>query len=68
MTLLAALRNKSTTLVGSEQNVYQWTVVLVNNHYKNPAKNVGIVQSWHHHHLAKKKVPVSCSRHDIADK
>jgi len=58
--------SKSKTLVGSEQNVYQWTVVSVSNHYQNPAKNVGVVQSGHHFHLVKKKV--SCSRYDIADK
>ena len=33
------------------QHVYPRTVVSVSQHYKNPTKRVGLVQSGHHHHL-----------------
>ena len=54
----AALRNKSNDWLDRNQNnVSEWSdmsirgLLLVNLHYKNPTKHVGLVQSGTHHHL-----------------
>ena len=50
----ATLRSKSKNMLAkiwknmSAWNVYSWTVVSVGQHYKNPTKHVGLVQSRHH--------------------
>jgi len=36
------------------------------NHYNNPTKCVGLVQSGPHHHLI--FLIINCSRHDIVEK
>ena len=53
----AALRSKSKDWLGQYQdNVFEWsdmstcvTVASVSQHYKNPTKSVGLVQSRHDH-------------------
>ena len=54
----AVLRNKSNDWLDRNQNnVSEWSdmsirgLLLVNLHYKNPTKHVGLVQSETHHHL-----------------
>jgi hypothetical protein len=52
-----AFRRKSKDWLGirimcsSGRYIYLWTVVLVSQHYKNPTKLVGLVQSGPHLHL-----------------
>ena len=51
----AALRRKSKNwLTRNQNNVFEWDDMSVSQHYENPTKRVGLVQSGphhHHHHL-----------------